>query len=275
MPRCLSDPRFPRRAMAAAMLFAAAPMAVADDASPALDRVSLWLGGYSLDTEVALDARNAAGNLSTGKVRFDSGNETVGRARLDFLFLDSQGFTLDYYTLDRASTQVLSKPFTYAGLPFQLDSTLHGKIDLVAGSFSYHWWFGSDADVVGVGLGGIYYRLKLGVAGTATLNDISAHGSATWQDAAVAPLITIAYKHAFSDSLRVYADASGVRKNGGKLAGHIDDGRVGIEWFPWQDFGVGAECGVTHIHLDHDGESYVADLNVKFSGPSLFARVRF
>ena len=275
MPYILSDPRLYCRAIAAAMLLAAVPIAMADDVSPALDRVSLWLGGYSLDTEIALDARNTAGNVSTGKVNLDSGNETVGRARLDFLFLDSQGFTLDYYTLDRASTQVLNKPFTYAGLPFQLDSTLHGKIDLAAGSVSYHWWFGSDTDVIGVGLGGTYYRLKVGIAGTVALNDISVQGSATWQDDAIAPLITVAYKHAFSNSLRVYADASGVRKNGGKLAGHIDDGRVGIEWFPWQNFGLSAEYGVTHIHLDHDGESYIADLNVKFSGPSLFARVRF
>jgi len=263
------------RGLLPVLLLCASHSAAADEASPALDRVSLWVGAYLVDTKVSLDARNASGSISTGKVDLDSGNETIGRARLDFLFLDSQGFTLDYYTLDRSSTQVLSKPFTYAGLPFQLDSTLHGSFNLSAGSLSYHWWFGSDSDVFGVGIGGTYYRLKLGIDGTATLNDIAAHGSASWQDDAVAPLITIAYKHAFSDSLRFYADASGVKKTGGKLTGHIDDGRFGIEWFPWQNFGVGAEYGVTHIHLDHNGESYVADLNVKFSGPSLFARARF
>jgi hypothetical protein len=257
-----------------AVLFAAFSMpACADDISPALDRVSLWLGGYSLDAKVALAAR--AGDVETGNVNLDSGHENVGRARFDFLFLDNQGFTFDYYTLDRSKTQLLDKPFTYDGMPFQLDSDLHGKFDLAAGSASYHWWFGGADDVVGVGIGGTYYKLKLGINGTVTLNDIAATGAVSWEDDAVAPLITLAYKHAFSDSLRVYVDTSGVKKNGGKLTGHIYDGRVGIEWFPWRNFGFGAEYGVTHIRLDHAGSSYDANLDFKLDGPSLFARARF
>ncbi|MEP6939046.1 MAG: hypothetical protein ABI846_04730 [Rudaea sp.] len=249
--------------------------AFADDGAQALDRVSLWLGGYSLDTKVSVDARNAAGDISTGKVDLDSGNETVGRARIDFLVFDSQGFSFDYFTLDNSTSRVLSKPFTFEGLPFQLDSTIHAKLDLAAGSASYHWWFGSASDIVGIGVGGSWYKLKVGIDGKITLNAIEAEGGASWQDDAVAPLVTIAYKHAFSDGLRVYLDASGVRKNAGKLTGHIYDGRVGVEWFPWRHFGVGAEYGITHIHVNHDGESYLAAVDVKFSGPSLFGRMRF
>ena len=69
--------------------------AFADVDAQALDRVSLWVGGYSLDTKVSVDARNASGDISTGKVDLDSGNQTVGRARIDFLVFDSQGFSVD------------------------------------------------------------------------------------------------------------------------------------------------------------------------------------
>ena len=231
------------------------------------------LGGYSLDTTVAINA--SAGNISTGKVNLESGREDVARARVDFLFLGSQGFSFDYYSLGHTTTQTLNRPFIYEGLPFQLDSTLRGKLDLDAGSASYHWWFGSTNDVVGLGIGGTYYKVKLGLDGTVTLNGTSAEGSTSWEDDAVAPLITVAYKHAFSDSFRAYIDASGVKKDGGRLGGHIYDGRVGIEWFPWQNFGVGAEYGMTRIHLDHDGDSYNANLDIKLDGPSLFARARF
>jgi len=268
-------PRYSARACIVVAGLLASGGAFADNESQALDRVSLWLGGYSLDTKISVDARNASGNLSTGKVDLDSGNQTVGRARVDFLVFDSQGFSVDYYTLDNSTSRVLSKPFTFEGLPFQLDSTINGKLYLAAGSVSYHWWFGSASDVVGIGLGGSWYKLKVGIDGKITLNEIQAAGHASWQDDAVAPLVTVAYKHAFSDGLRVYLDASGVRKNGGNLTGHIYDGRAGIEWFPWRHFGVGAEYGITHIHVNHDGKSYLADVDVKFSGPSLFARARF
>ncbi|MEP7041708.1 MAG: hypothetical protein ABI843_01520 [Dokdonella sp.] len=255
-------------------LAAVSPAAFADP-SPALDRVSLWLGGYYLDTDVALKASTPAGDISTGKVDLESGHETVGRARLDFLLFDNQGLTFDYYTLSHSTAQTLAKPFDYAGIPFELDSTLRGKLDFTAGSASYHWWFGEANDVFGIGLGCTYYKAKLGIDGRVALGGQSAAASARWDDDAVAPLITLAYKHAFSDELRVYLDASGVKKSGGKLSGHIYDARAGVEWFPWHNVGVGAEYGYTRIHLDHNGDSYDANLDIKLDGPAFFARYRF
>jgi len=245
------------------------------DPSPALDRVSLWLGGYYLNTDVAVKASTRGGDISTGKLDLASGHETVGRARLDFLVFDNQGFTFDYYTLAHSTTQTLHEPFNYQGIPFELDSTLRGKLDFDAGSASYHWWFGSGSDVFGIGLGATYYKVKLGIDGQAALNGQTATASAHWDDDAVAPLVTLAYKHAFSDDLRVYLDASGVKKNGGNLSGHIYDARAGVEWFPWHNVGVGAEYGYTRIRLDHNGNSYDANLDLKLDGPSLFARFRF
>jgi len=257
---------------AAAIL--ATPVAFADS-SPALDRVSLWLGGYYANTDVELGARLREGNIGTGKVDLATGHETVGRARLDFLVLDSQGFSLDYYTLDHSSSKTIHQPFSYDGIPFELDSTLTGKLDFTAGSAAWHWWFGNRSDVFGVGLGATYYRAKLGIDGSVAVDGQHASASARWDEAAIAPLVTMAYKHAFSDDLRVYLDASGVKKNGGKLSGHLYDARVGVEWFPWHDVGFGAEYGATRIKLDRNGRLYDANLDIRLDGPSLFARLRF
>ena len=260
-------------AVVATVALLVAPWASADDVSPALDRVSVWLGGYSLEANVALAA--SVGTLGTGNVDLDSGHENVGRARVDFLVFDNQGFTFDYFTLDRSASQTLDKPFTYQGEPYQLNSELHARFDLAAGSMSYHWWFGGANDIIGIGIGGTYYKVKLGIHGMITVNSASVAGGASWEDDAVAPLVTLAYKHAFSDRLRAYVDTSGVRKNAGKLTGHLYDVRVGVEWFPWQYFGFGAEYGLTRIGLDHDGHSYDANLDFRLQGPSLFARARF
>ena len=245
------------------------------DPSPALDRVSLWLGGYYANSDLSLAARTRDGEVSTGHLDLESGRETVGRARADVLLFDNQGFTFDVYTLSHSRTQTLTQPFSYEGVPYELDSSLRGKLDFTSGSASYHFWFGGDNDVFGIGLGASYYRAKLGIQGTASAGGQSGGASARWDEDAVAPLLTLAYKHAFSDSLRVYLDASGVQKNGGTLSGHIYDARLGVEWFPWHSVGVGAEYGATRVHLDREGNTYGAKVDVDLDGPSLFARFRF
>ena len=269
-------PLRPSHAIALAVLSGIATQAVhADDGAQALDRVSLWLGGYYPDTTFDIRAQaNAAPDLN-GHLRVDGGRETVGRARLDFLVFDSQGFTLDYYTLDRTRSQHLAHDFDYDGTSFQVDTDLQAQVKFSAGSAAWHWWFGSDADVFGIGLGAAYYKVELGLDGSADMNGQSTAASARWSDDAVAPLLTLGFKHAFSDSLRVYATASGVRKNGGALDGHIVDGRVGVEWFPWHNVGLGAEYGSTRIYLKRHAQQYDANLDIDLDGPALFARLRF
>jgi len=255
--------------------FALASSAAWADHSPALDPVSIWIGGYYANAEASLGAKTPVGNVSTGALDLQDGDETVGRARLDLLFFDTQGFTFDYYTLSHSSTDTLTQPFNFGGVPFELNSTLKGKLDFSAGSASWHWWLDAGDDVFGIGLGATYYRAKLDIAGTIALNGETSAASVHSDEDAVAPLLTLAYKHAFSDSFRFYIDASGVRKSGGNLTGHIYDARAGLEWFPWHNVGVGAEYGDTRIRLDRESQNYDAKLDLKLHGPSLFARFRF
>ncbi len=245
------------------------------DSSPALDRVSLLLGGYYAQADLALEATSRTADLATGPVHLATGEDSVGRARLDLLLWDHQGLTFDYYSLDHSSSRTLDRTFYYEDIPFEINTVLTGKFDFTAGSAAYHWWFGENPDTVGIGLGATYYRAKFDVSGTLLIDGYSASGSAAWTESAVAPLITVAYKHAFSQNLRVYVDVSGVKKNGGRLSGHIRDARVGVEWFPWHNVGFGAEYGGTHVHLKRSAPSYVAALDIDLHGPSLFARLRF
>lgn len=261
------------RLLAATIASCAASLAHAE--SRALDPASLWLGGYFTNADFTLRASTDAGNLDTGRVDLASGHETLGRARLDLVFWESQGLTFDYYAFGRSSSHVLDQPFSYEGTAYDLHSTLNGKFDLSAGSAAWRWWFGSEDDVFGLGLGAAYYQAKLRVTGSATVDDVTVQATKRWDEDAVAPLVTLGYKHAFSENLRVYLDASGVRKNGGTLSGHIYDARVGLEWFPWHAVGVGAEYGVSRIHVKRDGSSYDAALDVDLDGPSPFARFRF
>ncbi len=243
--------------------------------SRALDRVSVWLGGTNVDASADLE-NNYAETGSLGKLDLGKGNQSLARARVDFLLFESQGFSVDYYSFSRSKDRVSSGQFDYEGVPFDLTANLRSDFDLDLGSATYHWWFGSGDDVFGVGIGAAYYRAKLSLVGSLAVDGgTPVTAQARWSDSAVAPVLTLGYRHAFSDSVRLYATASGVRKNGGDLSGHIYEARLGVEWFPWQNFGVAAEYGTNDLSIHRNRQSSSSTLETDFHGPSLFARLRF
>ncbi|MHB1273730.1 MAG: hypothetical protein ACYCZD_13365 [Rhodanobacter sp.] len=88
-------------------------------------------------------------------------------------------------------------------------------------------------------------------------------------------MLQLGWRHAFSDRWRMYFDASGVKKNGGRLSGHIYNAALGTEWYPRPNLGLGAEYGYTRIVLHQHRHSYDANLDMKLHGPSVFLRLRF
>ncbi|HEY0178793.1 MAG TPA: autotransporter outer membrane beta-barrel domain-containing protein, partial [Dokdonella sp.] len=134
---------------------------------------------------------------------------------------------------------------------------------------------GSGPDVLGLGIGAAYYKVEAGLSARVNVNDQELSGWTHYDDDAVAPLLTLGWRHAFSDAFRFYVDASGVKKNGGDLSGHIYNGAAGFEWFPWHNVGIGAEYAVTRIRLDRDAHNYTANLNVDLNGPAAYLRMRF
>lgn len=251
-----------------------------DTMSPALDRVSIWLGGYYPDTSTTLGAGlnnvNLHGNLNLQHALGFPSHQVVPRVRFDFLLGNSQGFSFDYYRIDQSRTKTLGADLGFDGNTYDASASVTGRVNFDFGSASYKWWFGHENDVFGVGLGAAYYRVHAGINGEATLNgSVVGQASTYTTDSAWAPELQLGWRHAFSNNLRMYVNASGVKKNGGHLGGHIYDAAVGMEWFPWQNIGVGAEYDYTRIKIDQRHEYYNDDLAMRMNGPSVFLRLRF
>lgn len=245
------------------------------DPSPALDRVGVWLGGYYANTDAELSASSDRYDIGRNKLEIGDGHDTVPRARLDVLIGDSQGLTFDYFGFDRDRRLTLDRSFDFNGNRFDVGANVKGRFDLDFGSAAWRWWLGSGESVFGVGLGAAYYRLKVGVSGNVIANGQSGSASASYDEDAVAPLLTLGWRYAVSDTLRIYADASGVKKNGGKLEGHAYNGALGLEWFPLENVGIAAEYAATRIKLDRSAAAFDADLDVKLDGPAAYLRLRF
>lgn len=273
--------RFGRHFGAAAILVSLALVnsSVFARQSAALDRLNLSLGGYyaSVDTTIGASTTNGEyrGNVNLEDDLGFRRRNRVPRARLDLLIGDSQGFSFDYFSVNRAHGQVLGHAFNHGRSNYAATATIHGKLDFDFGSAAYRWWFGHGNNVSGLGLGGAWYRVRMRIRGSATVNGVPAGATAAGTGArAWAPELQLGWRHAFNRQWRMYADASGVKNNGGRLYGHIYHAGLGVESYPWRSFGFGAEYGYTQIKLDQRRHIYDDSLHMQLKGPSLFVKFR-
>lgn len=248
--------------------------------APALDRATLWLGGYYARSDTTLGGRTADGTLD-GQLHLekDLGLNTrdgAPRARLDLLLGDSQGFSFDYYRYDRSNSRRLSRRIDYRGNIYAASARVDARLRFDFGSAAYRWWFGTGSNAFGLGLGAGYYSVDGRVSGQATVNG-STTTQATSEDRehAWAPLLQLGWRHAFNDHWRMYLDASGVKKNGGRLHGHVYNADLGVQWLPTGHLGLSAEYGINRIHLYQTHHSYDDRLKLNLDGPSVFVTLRF
>ncbi|UPG95542.1 outer membrane protein [Luteibacter aegosomatissinici] len=247
--------------------------------SPALDNISVWVGGYYTSNDTTLGGQTRILN-SSGDVNLEDDldfkkHKTVPRVRLDFLIGEHQGFAFDWYEVDRSHSKTFNESVNVLGQPVTASAFAKGDLKFSFGSAAYKWWFGTGDDVFGVGLGAAYYKVRGSIDASVTaLGQTESQSSSTDLDA-WAPNLQLGWRHAFNDQWRMYINASGVKKNGGQLNGHIYDTAVGLEWFPWQNVGFGAEYAYTRIKLHQDKGRYDLDLDMKLNGPAAYVRFRF
>jgi hypothetical protein len=260
--------------VAAALPFCAASAWA--DPSPALDRVSIWLGGYQADIKGYASLRSEDGTFDTGEQRVLEGNETLQRARLDWLLMDSQGFSLDYFRIHSTKQGSVSQPFTFNGVNYGLSARLASETTADVGNVSYRWWFGdsSNRSVFGLGVGGAYYHLKLGLEGDVSGAGLTFSGLQTYSTSAWAPLLTLGYRFQLNDAVRLYADFSGSRKNGDNSVS-IVNAAAGVEWFPWKNVGVGVEYGTNRVRYKKIEDGAEGRIHLNMDGPAAYLRLRF
>jgi len=240
--------------------------------SPALDRASFSIGAFHADPTF-----NAAVNTNFG--RLDSGDSksssvTLPRIKADVLLFDSQGLSFDYYQFKRGYGDSLASNFRTGSGTVTTTGTANLDVKVDFAKLAYKWWFGSGNTVMGVGLGAAYYRVGLDLSASAAVGGSIGSIRQSDSDDAVAPLLELGVRHAISPDLRLFADASGVKKTGGSTRGEIYNAALGVEWFPAKNVGVVLDYGLTDIDLRRE-DSNNARFRVKLKGPSAFLKVRF
>jgi hypothetical protein len=285
-----ASPRRPARALAlqAAILTTVfGAIAAHAEPSPALDRVSVSVGGFIAKPKIHADGDSAYGYLETPEA--EGGHTTLPRIKADVLLGDSQGISLDYFRYDKDYNPKLSGATTYQGQPISGNADVYGNLRLDVAQLAYRWWIGHQNDVFGIGVGAAYLhaRVEGSVSGqVSTQGDVtvggftipqqtrSFSGSGSASENGFAPLVELGWRHSFRPDLRMYAEASGIKKNGGNVDGHIYGGAAGVEWLPTRNVGVVLDYGVQKVQLSRNGDRR-ADLDLRLTGPSAYVKLRF
>jgi len=246
--------------------------------SPALDRMSISAGAFYAEPKIHLGGDTRYGRVDTPDEKID--DETLPRVKAEMLFGDSHGLSFDYFRFDEDYSGAANGATVYEGRPVSGDIQAKAKLRLEMARLAYKYWFGKDKNAFGIGLGAAYLRAKISGSATANLSatnpveNYSYSGSAEAKDGVWAPTVELAWRHALNEKVRLYAEAGGVKKNGGTVEGHVYNASAGIEWLATRNVSLVADYGMQRIDLHRNGER-TADLDLKLKGPSAFVKVRF
>ena len=266
-------------ALKAAILLGAASAGMAQaQHSPALDRVSISAGAFYAEPKIHVGGDTRYGRVDTPDEKID--DVTLPRVKAEVLIGDSHGISFDYFRFDEDWAGNANGDTVYEGRPVSGTISADANLRLELARLSYKWWLGKEKNAFGIGVGAAHLRAKISGSVDARLSasnpveNYSYTGSASAGDSVWAPTVELAWRHAINDQWRVYAEAAGIKKNGGSVEGHIYNGALGVEWFPHKNVGLVLDYGIQKIDLHRNGDR-TADLDLKLTGPSAFVKVRF
>ena len=262
----------------AVALGALAAVARADVPAP-LDRLGISFGDFYPTVETRVSANGPGINGSEVDFQRDLGlseHRSLPAFRLDALLFDSQGISVGGYVYSKRATAKLNRDIVFDDDEFRVNAFVDAKLTLRTYHAEWRWWLAPGAnDVVGVGLGAVYYDLIGSIDGGLSVNGGSVRGRGSAEGDAVAPMLTLGWRHSFNDAWRFYADFSGVRKPFGTLQGHLVNGTLGVEFLPWKNAGLALEYSANDLDLKADKDSWEGRARIHFYGPAAFVRLRY
>lgn len=246
--------------------------------TPALDRMSISAGVFRAEPEIYLGGDTRYGRIDTPDDKISDTN--LGRVKAEMLFGDKHGVAFDYLRFNKDYDGTASGETVYEGRPVSGDISANANLRIEMARISYKYWLMNDKHAFGVGLGAAYLRAKISGSAEANLSASAPAASYTWSgsesasDSVWAPTIDAAWRYSVNDKVRLVAEASGIKRNGGKVEGKVYNASAGVEWLATPNVSLVADYGIQKIDLHRNSRSN-ADLDLKLTGPSAFVKVRF
>ena len=262
----------------ACLFLAAAPSAYAVEP---LDVFSARIGGYvsSFDTELRADGETAAGTPID--LERDLGldqDEVIGFVGVTWRPWDHHEFGLNYYRTGTSSDRQLQRDIVFDDAVYSASSTVRAEYDVDAYEAYYTWWAAShETWALGPRLGLIWYSVDLGIDLRLDANGNQVGGAFDREASADLPAPTIggSWRWTPAEDWRVVADAGYFAADINDVDADVIFGRLGVEWFPWEQVGFSLDYVVNRIDMQTDQTRFSGDFDFVDSGLRLGVVYRF
>lgn len=276
-----------RLAVSLSFAFAAAFVHTAHaEVDRALDEVSISVGAFANSSSASLRADGAIAGSGT-LVDFDRDLGQGGTKSLPYFDVtwrpwEHHEFELSYFSESNSHTRTLTRNIIFNGNEFIVGSQLGSKFSVDAGSITYRYWAWTSDDAAFGVFGGLqWYSISLDVNGTVGVT--GSDGSVTQTGTASAkvsstlpdPSIGLSYRYQMADWARLVADGGGFKINVENVDATLYNARIGVEFYPWTNFGVVTQYAYNKIEASVDRTNFLGNADIKFSGFQVLLKARF
>jgi len=242
-----------------------------------LDTFSARIGGYvsSFDTDVRANGVNNQGTEVDLNRDFGlDDSATIGYVAFTWRPWEHHEFGLAYYQDAADATRAISRDITFQDTTFRANSIVSADVGIDAYEAYYTWWAASHENwALGPRVGLIWYRFNTELALQVDVNGNQTGGSAREEANTDLPSITLGgawrWTPGNSSNWRVGADLGYFKANVNDVDGDVLFGRIGAEWFPWENSGFTLDYTISRINVDVNKSDFFGDVNFTDSGLKL------
>ena len=186
----------------------------------------------------------------------------------------------DYASYDRTGEATLSQDLTIGGITYPIGAHVETVLnfDIIRGDYTYAI-LQDERMRIALGLGIYVVPLKYG------LNIQTTGGRSTVEGAnTTLPLPSLALRTEFQLIPRLYLNGGidGMYLEIDSFRGSLVDATVGVEYRPWNHFGLGAGWSYLAVNVnseksnsEYPGDNFVGSVDVHFSGLLLYGKFCF
>jgi len=248
-----------------------------------LDVFSARIGGYitRFDTQVRGDTETERGT----EIDFDRDLDLAQGNAIAYVGATwrpwtNHEFGVSYFQTDSSRERQINRDFEFNGTQYQSQSTIRSESAIDAYEAHYTWWAANHQNwALGPSVGLAWYKFDLEIQLERDANGNVVTGVARDSVSADLPVPTLGgswrWVPAGNDAWRVGADAGWFSANAGGYDAQVWQGRIGVEWFPWERWGFSLDYTARKINGDADTDSFRGSLDFLDSGIRLGAVYRF
>ena len=247
----------------------------AEDETLALDRFSIGLGTY--ETELSAEASYKRADEDGTRRYGASEGSGLAFAELAWRPFDRHSFRAAWFDHDRSTRRTLSEDVDYGNAVYPVGATLDGRLAVRVFEFDWTYWaWLSRRNAFGPVLGIVRIGVDTSLAGVIDVEDIGhVELEAKAGESLVAPKAGLSYVHAFDEHWRVTADVGTFERSFGAGDARIWDASIGLEWNPYEHWGLALRHARTRIDADVSRDGYAGNAEVGFGGWQFLVRAHW